>query len=191
MVKRVQILLQVEQAQIHAGRVKALFVTHLHGDHCFGIPGLLRSISSAREGTPLATETFKIFGPPGLRSLVTSALAFDATPLCMPLVSLCSSSPVVSPYACCSLLTAVAPHWAMAVSVSEGRHAMSAQSHELFQSIPVTFLHKPSQMLGAEAWHQIRACLGLHKILEQNLLSCSAPAQIQSLPCCRLSQSGP
>ncbi|CAL5218555.1 g246 [Coccomyxa viridis] len=76
---------QVEQAQIHAGRVKALFVTHLHGDHCFGIPGLLRSVSSAREGTPLASEAFRIFGPPGLRALVTSALAFDATPLCMPI----------------------------------------------------------------------------------------------------------
>ena len=98
----VQAVLQVEQAQIHAGRVKALFVTHLHGDHCFGIPGLLRSVSSAREGTPLASEAFRIFGPPGLRALVTSALAFDATPLCMPLVSLCDDYPVALQNAGCS-----------------------------------------------------------------------------------------
>ena len=90
----------MEQAQIHAGRVKALFVTHLHGDHCFGIPGLLRSVSIAREGTPLAKETFRIFGPPGLRPLVTSALAFDATPLCMPLVS-ATSCPFLPLATCC------------------------------------------------------------------------------------------
>ena len=103
-------MLQVEQAQIQAGRVKALFVTHLHGDHCFGIPGLLRSISIARAGTPLAEETFRIFGPPGLRALVTSALAFDAAPLCMPLVSLCCFPPVAHPtHLVGSLLIAAAP----------------------------------------------------------------------------------
>ena len=130
-----EILLQVEQAQIHAGRVKALFVTHLHGDHCFGIPGLLRSVSSTREGTPLATETFRIFGPPGLRSLVTSALAFDATPLCMPLVSLCCSSPVVDTLPLANSLPIAVTH---CCGVPSGHYSVglikqyntSAQSHE-------------------------------------------------------------
>ena len=86
------VFIQVEVAQIKAARVKTLFVTHLHGDHCFGIPGLLRSISRGREGTPLAQETFQIFGPPGLHLLIASALAYDSTPLCMPVVSIPPSS---------------------------------------------------------------------------------------------------
>ena len=72
---------------MHPGRVKGLFVTHLHGDHCFGIPGLLRSVSDSRAGTPLEGETFRIFGPPGLHGLITAAFSFDTTPPCMPLVS--------------------------------------------------------------------------------------------------------
>ena len=72
---------------MHPGRVKGIFVTHLHGDHCFGIPGLLRSVSDSRVGTPLERETFRIFGPPGLHGLITAAFSFDATPPCMPIVS--------------------------------------------------------------------------------------------------------
>ena len=78
---------------MHPGRVKGLFVTHLHGDHCFGIPGLLRSVSDSRVGTSLEGETFRIFGPPGLHGLITAAFAFDATPPCMPLVSTPSYMP--------------------------------------------------------------------------------------------------
>ena len=89
--------LQLEQAQMHPGRVKGLFVTHLHGDHCFGIPGLLRSISDSRAGTPLENETFRIFGPPGLHGLITAAFSFDATPPCMPLVSAPSYLPFHQP----------------------------------------------------------------------------------------------
>ena len=62
-------------------------MTHTHGDHCFGIGGLLQAVSAAREGTPLADAPFMAIGPPGLQGLVGAALSFGAISLCMPLVS--------------------------------------------------------------------------------------------------------
>jgi len=46
-------------------KVKKLFITHLHGDHVFGIPGLLSSISALG-----VTEPFDLYGPVGIRELV-------------------------------------------------------------------------------------------------------------------------
>ena len=186
---RVQGLLQVEQAQIHAGRVKALFVTHLHGDHCFGIPGLLRSVSTAREGTPLAEETFRIFGPPGLRPLVTSALAFDATPLCMPLVSLCPPSPTTT---CC---------WAArvtAVLLFGATRACSWPGQRMSSLIPGQLVYYPCCC--ASTWlctHLVLShgtlCAHTSRCMRpvQSLLRCCAPWNMQTPPCCRRSQSGP
>ncbi|CAL8470437.1 g9979 [Coccomyxa elongata] len=78
---------QLEAAGMDAARVRTLFITHMHGDHCFGIGGLLRTVSTAREGTPLADTPFHIYGPPGLHRLVTAALGFDGRPLSMPLMA--------------------------------------------------------------------------------------------------------
>ena len=50
----------------------------MHGDHCFGVPGLLAAISAARAGGPLASETLMVVGPPGLAALLRSALMFGA-----------------------------------------------------------------------------------------------------------------
>ncbi len=87
--------MQLEMAGMDAVRVKKLFITHMHGDHCFGIGGLLRAVSAAREGTSSADVPFTVYGPPGLHKLVTAALGFDERPLAMPLVrcSFCQSMP--------------------------------------------------------------------------------------------------
>ena len=39
----------------------------MHGDHCFGIPGVLRAIDAARleRGAGGANEPVHIYGPPG------------------------------------------------------------------------------------------------------------------------------
>lgn len=44
-----------------------IFITHLHGDHCIGILGLLQTMSMQRR-----TEPLEIFGPAGIEEFVTA-----------------------------------------------------------------------------------------------------------------------
>ena len=44
-----------------------LFVTHLHGDHCIGILGLLQTMSMQHR-----TETLEIFGPNGIEEFIAA-----------------------------------------------------------------------------------------------------------------------
>lgn len=44
-----------------------IFVTHLHGDHCVGILGLLQTMSMQKR-----TETLEIFGPSGIEEFVAA-----------------------------------------------------------------------------------------------------------------------
>ena len=49
-------------------RIDAVFITHLHGDHVFGLPGLLQSMGMAGRSRPLL-----VAGPPGLRGFLEAA----------------------------------------------------------------------------------------------------------------------
>ncbi|MEM4165159.1 MAG: MBL fold metallo-hydrolase, partial [Nitrososphaerales archaeon] len=71
----------VQRAMINAGlglnRPMKIFITHLHGDHCVGLLGLLQSMSMMRRDKPLT-----IYGPKGLLSFIKSnikALGFELT----------------------------------------------------------------------------------------------------------------
>ena len=44
-----------------------LFVTHMHGDHCVGILGLLQTMSMQNR-----TETLEIFGPNGIEEFIAA-----------------------------------------------------------------------------------------------------------------------
>lgn len=67
---------QLLRTPLKLSRLRKLFVTHLHGDHVFGIPGLLSSRASLG-----ATEPLDIYGPPGLRELAETALRISETHL--------------------------------------------------------------------------------------------------------------
>lgn len=71
---------QLMRAGLRAGRIERVLITHLHGDHCYGLPGLLSCI--AIHGR---TEPVEIAGPPGLRDLVETVLRVSEVALPYPL----------------------------------------------------------------------------------------------------------
>lgn len=64
---------QLRTAGLDPASVTHIFVTHLHGDHCFGLPGALTTIAAARAGTPAAAEPIHVYGPPELHRLLLAA----------------------------------------------------------------------------------------------------------------------
>ena len=50
-------------------RVRRIFLTHFHGDHFLGLPGLIQSMSLNQRREPL-----EIYGPPDAREIVESVL---------------------------------------------------------------------------------------------------------------------
>ncbi|KAJ2963932.1 hypothetical protein NQZ79_g1091 [Umbelopsis isabellina] len=53
---------QFQKSNLKAGRIGAIFITHMHGDHCFGLPPLISTLSMGD-----LTDTFEIYGPANLR----------------------------------------------------------------------------------------------------------------------------
>jgi ribonuclease Z len=56
---------QIVRAALSPGRLFAIFLTHLHGDHVTGLPGLLMTIMHQSREKPLL-----IFGPRGIKEYV-------------------------------------------------------------------------------------------------------------------------
>ena len=72
---------QILDSSFGLRKIGRIFITHLHGDHIFGLPGLLASrsfVSDAGEVT--------VYGPPGLRDYVETALRISGTHLSYSLV---------------------------------------------------------------------------------------------------------
>ncbi|HGO5511438.1 TPA: ribonuclease Z [Streptococcus suis subsp. hashimotonensis] len=69
---------QILETTIRPRKVAKIFITHLHGDHIFGLPGFLssRSFQSSEEQTDI-----DIYGPIGIRSFVLASLKVSGTRL--------------------------------------------------------------------------------------------------------------
>lgn len=77
---------QLRSAQIDPATISHMFITHLHGDHCFGISGGLSTIMNARKGTPREKEPVYIYGPPELHRLVVASCKAAQMQLTMPVI---------------------------------------------------------------------------------------------------------
>lgn len=71
-------------ANTHPGKIDAIFVTHLHGDHVFGLPGLLCLAGQNRESGD--DRVIEIFGPEGLRTYLRASLALTHSRITAPYV---------------------------------------------------------------------------------------------------------
>jgi len=60
---------------IRANRIEKIFITHLHGDHCFGLFGLLATLSLTGSSDIVVT----VIGPVGLRNLIETNIQLSAT----------------------------------------------------------------------------------------------------------------
>lgn len=67
---------QILQTTIKPRKIEKIFITHLHGDHIFGLPGLLSSRSFQGGNGPLT-----IFGPKGIQNFVKTSLQVSETKL--------------------------------------------------------------------------------------------------------------
>ncbi len=61
-------------------KITNIFITHLHGDHIFGLPGLLSSRSFLDGEEPVT-----IYGPPGIKKFVATSLSVSRTHLTYPI----------------------------------------------------------------------------------------------------------
>lgn len=72
---------QLLRTTFNPGKLDRIFITHLHGDHLFGLPGLLCSRSMAGNARPLT-----IYGPTGIREFVETTLRLSGSWTDYPLV---------------------------------------------------------------------------------------------------------
>ncbi|MCP9237647.1 ribonuclease Z [Lewinella sp. JB7] len=72
--------MQLQAAGYGLGRLDLILITHLHGDHYFGLPGLLTSLALTGRTAPL-----RIVSPPGLRAKLAPLLELDRWKLPFPL----------------------------------------------------------------------------------------------------------
>lgn len=68
--------LQLLKYKLRPGRLKYIFISHLHGDHYFGLIGLLTSLSLSKR-----TDDLWLFGPAGLDEIITLQLKHSDTRL--------------------------------------------------------------------------------------------------------------
>ncbi|WP_304163792.1 ribonuclease Z [Lonsdalea britannica] len=71
---------QILHTRLSASKIEKIFITHLHGDHLFGLPGLLCSRSMAGCQAPLT-----LYGPAGLKTFIDNALSLSGSYLTYPM----------------------------------------------------------------------------------------------------------
>ncbi|MCH5586406.1 ribonuclease Z [Shimazuella sp. AN120528] len=70
---------QIMKSPIKLSRISRIFITHLHGDHIYGLPGLLSTRSFQTE-SPLT-----IYGPRGIKEFIEVTLSISETHLSHPI----------------------------------------------------------------------------------------------------------
>lgn len=71
---------QILHTSIKPRRIEKIFITHLHGDHIYGLPGLLASRSFQGGESEVI-----VYGPKGLKEYITTSLSVSQTYLKYPL----------------------------------------------------------------------------------------------------------
>ena len=77
----------MQSPRVRPGRITKIFITHLHGDHIFGLPGLLLNLqsvaklTSAQSPRKAATRVIEVYGPVGLYNYIATSISLSCTEL--------------------------------------------------------------------------------------------------------------
>ena len=72
--------MRLRSAGIRPFKIEVILISHLHGDHVFGLPGLLSSFSHLQR-----KEELLVFGPPGIKGLLDEIIKYTETKITYPL----------------------------------------------------------------------------------------------------------
>ena len=72
---------QLQKSNLKPGKITRIFITHLHGDHLFGLPGLLCTLGNGLKPEQAEEKILHIYGPQGLRKYITTNLEICRSPL--------------------------------------------------------------------------------------------------------------
>lgn len=70
--------IQLQKSDIKPGRIDKIFITHLHGDHLFGLPGLMCTIG---QNNSADKKVIDLYGPIGLKTFVRTSLGLSKSNL--------------------------------------------------------------------------------------------------------------
>lgn len=133
-----------QKAKLGWNKKMKIFVTHLHGDHCVGILGLLQTMSLQNR-----TESLDIFGPPGIDEFLAANLKILNFGLTFPVrITRIKEGPVFDDPA-------------YTVHVCEAEHSIPAYSY-LFaeKDRPGKFYPEKAKQLGVpegDLWHELQS----------------------------------
>jgi ribonuclease Z len=65
---------QILRSDLKTSQLKKIFITHMHGDHIFGLMGLLASC-----GLGAHAENIEVYGPPGLEQYLKACMKYSHT----------------------------------------------------------------------------------------------------------------
>ena len=72
--------IQLMKSNIKSSQIKKIFITHMHGDHIYGLPGLLATL-----GLSGNSKGIEIYGPKDLKNFISSALKNSYCSITFPL----------------------------------------------------------------------------------------------------------
>nr|WP_314497259.1 ribonuclease Z [uncultured Chryseobacterium sp.] len=65
---------QLRKAKARFSKINHIFISHLHGDHCFGLPGLIASFRLLGRDIPL-----HVYGPKGIKKMLETIFSITET----------------------------------------------------------------------------------------------------------------